>query len=149
MLDFLAMPKRMFHQLGQMNAAPQAQAVNKVDKPISIKNSDALSPMGERINAIAEQYDVKSLPIAEVMPLQQALTDTGLVRSSQVRAQGLLTQLAYQHQKTGPMDLESALEDHLQGLKEKPAVLADYQEGKHVLNLVRNLSSARSQAVVA
>ena len=148
MMDILALPRRMFQEFGQMNS----EAVNKtaqVDKSAPAKQHDALSSVGERINALAEQFNVKALPVSEIMPLQKALTDTGLVNSSQVRAQGLLTQLAYQHQKTGPMDLEGALEDHLQGLKEKPAVLADYQEGRHVLNLVRNLSSAREQAVPA
>ena len=148
MLDILALPKRMFHEFGQMSS----EAVNKtasVDKPNAAKQHDSLSSVGERINALAEQFNVKSLPVSEIMPLQKALTDTGLVNSTQVRAQGLLTQLAYQHQKTGPMDLEGALEDHLQGLKEKPAVLADYQEGRHVLNLVCNLSSAREQAMPA
>lgn len=148
MMDILALPRRMFQEFGQMNS----EAVNKTtqaDKAAPAKQHDALSSVGERINALAEQFNVKALPVSEIMPLQKALTDTGLVNSSQVRAQGLLTQLAYQHQKTGPMDLEGALENHLQGLKEKPAVLADYQEGRHVLNLVRNLSSAREQAVPA
>lgn len=147
MMDILGLPKRMFDQLGQMNT--QAPKAVDNDTTVEIKNSAAMSAMGERINAVAARFDVKHLPISEVIPLQQALTDTGLVGSSQVRAQGLLTQLAYQHQKTGPMDLEQALEDHLTGLQEKPAVLADYQEGKHVLNLVRNLDSARAHASVA
>ena len=148
MMDILSLPRRVFQEFGQMGS----EAVKKTapaDKTTAVKTHDALSSVGERINALAEQFNVKSLPVSEIMPLQKALTDTGLVNSSQVRAQGLLTQLAYQHQKTGPMDLEGALEDHLQGLKEKPAVLADYQEGRHVLNLVRNLSSAREQTTPA
>jgi len=143
MMDILGLPKRMMQQFGQMTQVDQTQAVKA---PQEVSSEDmALSTMGQRINYLASEYDVKSLDVSDILPLQTALTDHDLIQSHQVRAQGLLTQLAYHHYEAGPMDLEKSLENHLEELKGKPAVLADYQEGKHVLNVVRNLASAREQ----
>lgn len=147
MMDILGLPKRMMQQFEQMTQVENAQAVTS--KKETAAPDMALSSMGERINYIAREFDVKALQMKDLLPLQTALTEHGIIQSHQVRAQGLLTQLAYQHQQTGPMDLETSLETHLEQLKGKPAVLADYQEGKHVLNVVRNLASARDQQMHA
>jgi hypothetical protein len=143
MMDILGLPKRMMQQFGQMTQVDQTQAVKA---PTETKTQDmALSSMGDRVNYLAREFDVKALNMSDILPLQTALSDHEIIKSHQVRAQGLLTQLAYHHYEAGPMDLEKALETHLEELKGKPAVLADYQEGKHVLNVVRNLASAREQ----
>lgn len=147
MMDILGLPKRMMQQFEQMTHVESAPTI--APKKESVSTDMALSSMGERINYIAREFDVKALEMKDILPLQTALTEYGVIQSHQVRAQGLLTQLAYQHQQTGPMDLEQSLETHLDQLKGKPAVLADYQEGKHVLNVVRNLASARDQQMHA
>ena len=147
MMDILGLPKRMMQQFGQMTQVNQTQSVKA---PNETKQPDmALSSMGDRINHLAKSFDVKALSVSEILPLQTALTDHNIIQSHQLRAQGLLTQLAYHHYEAGPMDLEKSLENHLAELKGKPAVLADYQEGKHVLNVVRNLASAREQQMHA
>ena len=133
----------MMQQFEQMTQVDSAQTI--APKKEQVSSDMALSSMGDRINYLAREFDVKALDMKDIMPLQTALTEHGIIQSHQVRAQGLLTQLAYQHQQAGPMDLEQSLETHLDQLKGKPAVLADYQEGKHVLNVVRNLASAREQ----
>lgn len=147
MMDILGLPKRMMQQFEQMTHVESSPTI--APKKESVSTDMALSSMGERINYIAREFDVKALEMKDILPLQTALTEYGVIQSHQVRAQGLLTQLAYQHQQTGPMDLEQSLETHLDQLKGKPAVLADYQEGKHVLNVVRNLASARDQQMHA
>lgn len=148
MMDILGIPKRMFQHFDQTHQVEKSQSIQ--NQPQAAKAADmALSSMSERIDYLATQFDVKSLPVHDLIPLQQALKDTQIIQSHQVRAQGLLTQLAYQHQQTGPMDVEAALENHLSHLKDKPAVLADYKEGQHVLNMVRNLASARAQSMHA
>lgn len=147
MMDILGLPKRMMQQFEQMAQVNPSQSVAATQET---KTQDmALSSMGERINYLAREFDVKALNVSEILPLQTALTEHNLIQSHQVRAQGLLTQLAYHHYEAGPMDLEASLKTHLDELKDKPAVLADYQEGKHVLNLVRNLASAREQQMHA
>lgn len=148
MMDILGFPKRMMQQFEQMTHMEKATAVPS--KPIKTPAVDmALSSMSERIDYLAQQFDVKALPVQKLMPLQQSLKDTNLIQPHQVRAQGLLTQLAYQHQQAGPIDVEAALETHLSTLKNKPAVLDDYKESQHVLNIVRNLASAREQSMHA
>ncbi|MFT5593095.1 MAG: hypothetical protein ACI8SR_001463 [Oceanicoccus sp.] len=147
MMDILGLPKRMMQQFEQMTHVESTPTIAPKKEPAS--SDMALSSMGERINYIAREFDVKALEMKDILPLQTALTEYGVIQSHQVRAQGLLTQLAYQHQQTGPMNLEQSLETHLDQLKGKPAVLADYQEGKHVLNVVRNLASARDQQMHA
>lgn len=140
-MDIFGLPKRMMQQFGQMTQVDKAQPVSK---QAPTNNADmALSSMSERIDYLAQTFDVKALEVKDILPLQSALTENNFIQPHQVRAQGLLTQLAYQHYQAGPMDLENALENHLAGLKEKTSVLADYKEGQHVLNVVRNLASAR------
>jgi len=140
-MDIFGLPKRMMQQFGQMTQVDKAQPVSK---QVPTNNADmALSSMSERIDYLAQTFDVKALEVKDILPLQSALTENNFIQPHQVRAQGLLTQLAYQHYQAGPMDLENALENHLAGLKEKTSVLADYKEGQHVLNVVRNLASAR------
>jgi hypothetical protein len=144
-MDIMGLPKRMMNQFSQMNAAATvapAQPVSPVKEPVTL---DSLSSMSERINHIASQFDVKALPVSDIASLQTSLKDSGLIQPTQVRAQGLLTQLAYRHYEAGPMDLEKALEEHVGSLKDKSAVLADHKEGKYMLNTVRNLMSAREQ----
>jgi len=148
MMDILGIPKRMFQHFEQMTHVEKGQATSTT-QGLTPKVDLALTPMSERISHLASEFDVKSLEVKDLIPLQQAMKDAQLIQPHQVRAQGLLTQLAYQHQQVGPMDLESALESHLSHLKEKPAVLADYKEGQHVLNMVRNLASARRDAMHA
>ncbi|NVK39312.1 MAG: hypothetical protein HWE18_15400 [Gammaproteobacteria bacterium] len=141
MMDIFGLPKRMMQQFGQLTQVDKAQPVSK---QAPTNNADmALSSMSERIDYLAQTFDVKALEVKDILPLQSALTENNFIQPHQVRAQGLLTQLAYQHYQAGPMDLENALENHLAGLKEKTSVLADYKEGQHVLNVVRNLASAR------
>jgi len=149
MMDILGIPKRMFQQFEQMSNVEKGQGVQSKPQTPTAAVDMALSAMSERIDYLAEQFNVKSLEVKDLIPLQQAMKDTQLIQPHQVRAQGLLTQLAYQHQQAGPMDVESALEKHLDHLKNKPAVLADYKEGQHVLNMVRNLASARAQSIDA
>ena len=147
MMDILGLPKRMMQQFGQMTQVDKTQSVTA---PKDKQGHDmALSSMGERINYLARDFNVKALNVSDILPLQTALKDHNIIQSHQVRAQGLLTQLAYHHYEAGSMDLEKALQTHLDELKGKPAVLADYQEGKHVLNVVRNLASAREQQMHA
>lgn len=140
-MDIFGLPKRMMQQFGQMAQVDKTQTVAQ---PSSTKqNNMALSSMSERIDYLAQSFNVKALEVKDVLPLQSALTESQFIQPHQVRAQGLLTQLAYQHYQSGPMDLENALENHLAGLKDKTSVLADYKEGQHVLSVVRNLASAR------
>lgn len=143
MMDILGIPKRMFQQFEQMTHVEKGQSIQNQNPSVDALKT-GLSSLSERIDFLAEQFNVKSLELKDLKPLQQAMTDTQLIQPHQVRAQGLLTQLAYQHQQAGPMDVENALEQHLGQLKDRPAVLADYQEGQHVLNIVRNLASART-----
>ncbi len=146
-MDIFGLPKRMMQQFGQMAQVDKTQAVAK---PASAKHNDmALSSMSERIDYLAQSFNVKALEVKDILPLQSALTENQFIQPHQVRAQGLLTQLAYQHYQSGPMDLENALENHLAGLKDKTSVLADYKEGQHVLNVVRNLASARQASHAA
>jgi len=148
MMDILGLPKRMFQHFEQMTHVEKGQATEATTtKTLTVDFSQ--TPMSERIAHLANEFDVKSLEVKDLIPLQQAMKEAQLIQPHQVRAQGLLTQLAYQHQQTGPMDVESALENHLSQLREKPAVLADYKEGQHVLNMVRNLASARADSMHA
>ncbi len=147
-MDILGLSKQMFQQLGKL-AAP-----DQVSKSQPVENSGApsgqgISPLSERLDKLAREFDVKSMPVSELVNLQESLRDSGFIQESQLRAQGLLPQLAFHHYQAGPMDIETALEEHLKRLKDQPAVLADYQEGNHVLNVVRNLASARQQQTQA
>ena len=147
-MDILGLSKRMFHQLGQLTAAEQ------VNKTAAVENTHApsgegISPLSERLDKLAREFDVKSMPVSELVNLQESLRSSGFIQESQLRAQGLLPQLAFHHYEAGPIDIEVALEEHLTRLKDQPAVLADYQEGNHVLNVVRNLASARQQQTQA
>jgi hypothetical protein len=144
-MDIMGLPKRMLGQFNQMNATAPVAPSQAVDTPKEKITLNALSSMSERISHIASEFNVKALEVKDIAPLQASLKDAGIIQANQVRAQGLLTQLAYKHYEAGPMDLEKALEEHVNTLKDKPAVLADHQEGKHVLNTVRNLISAREQ----
>ncbi len=143
-MDIVGISKRMFQQLGQMNASQKTEQTNvKQDKPLAAQHH--MSPLSERLDNLARKFDLKSMPVSELKSLQSSLVESGFIDPTQVRAQGLLPQLAYHHYKAGPMDVESALEQHLTRLKDQPAVLADFHEGNHVLNVVRNLVSARQQ----
>ncbi len=147
----MGLPKRMMNQFGQMNKDKVDSVSNsepvKSNKPsVSLQS---LSSMSERIDHIASEFDVKALPLSDISALQTSLTDSGLIQPTQVRAQGLLTQLAYRHYEAGPMNVEEALEDHVNTLKDKSAVLADHKESKQLLNTVRNLISAREQKIHA
>jgi hypothetical protein len=147
-MDIMGLPKRMLSQFNQ--SAPVATPASQpIEAPKEKFTLSALSSMSERISHIASEFDVKALPVKDIATLQESLRDAGIIQPNQVRAQGLLTQLAYKHYEAGPMDLEKALEEHVSTLKDKPAVLADHQEGKHVLNTMRNLISARQQQIHA
>ena len=148
-MDIMGLPKRMLNQFSQLNSPATITATQATAGTKEKVSLDSLSSMSERINHIASEFDVKALPISEIASLQTSLKDSGLIQPTQVRAQGLLTQLAYRHYEAGPIDLEKALEDHVGSLKDKSAVLADHKEGKHVLNTVRNLISAREQQIAA
>ncbi|MEY8205556.1 MAG: hypothetical protein RPR40_10855 [Bermanella sp.] len=147
-MDIFGLPKRMFQSLEQMSA-PAKTAQPSPLQETRVNPSQNMSSLGERLDSLARQFDLKALPVNELRPLQGALMDNGFIADSQVRAQGLLTQLAFRHYQAGPMDVEAALEEHLGRLSEHGAVLADFQEGKHVLNVVRNLVSARQQQTQA
>lgn len=138
----------MFHQLGQLTA-PEPVAKSQAAENGDVHSGQGISSLSERLDKLAREFDVKSMPVSELVNLQESLRDSGFIQESQLRAQGLLPQLAYHHYQAGPMDIEVALEEHLQRLKDQPAVLADYQEGNHVLNVVRNLASARQQQTQA
>ena len=142
-MDIVGLSKRFFQQLGNTQSA-QATPAAKSEDPAKYPSIDHLSPMGQRVATVALEFDVKHLSISDVIPLQTRLTEVGLIKTDQVRAQGLLTQLAYKHQQAGPMDVEHALTQHLDQMNQQGTVLADYQEGKHLLNTVRNLISARN-----
>ena len=147
-MDIMGLSKRMFHQLGQLTAADQVNKAPSVDNSEAV-SQQGISPLSERLDKLAKEFDVKSIPVNELVNLQESLRQSGFIQENQLRAQGMLPQLAYHHYQAGPMDIESALEEHLQRLKDQPAVLADYQEGKHVLNVIRNLASARQQQTQA
>ena len=92
----MGLPKRMMNQFGQMNKDKVDSVSNsepvKSNKPsVSLQS---LSSMSERIDHIASEFDVKALPLSDISALQTSLTDSGLIQPTQVRAQGLLTQLA-------------------------------------------------------
>jgi hypothetical protein len=147
-MDILGLPKRMFQSLEQMSASEKTTKTKAVKEAAPVKTSQT-SPLTERLDSLARQFDLKALPVSELKPLQTSLMQNGFITDSQVRAQGLLTQLAYHHYEAGPMDVEVALEAHLNRLTDQSAVLADFHEGKHVLNVVRNLVSAREQQTQA
>ncbi len=146
-MDIMGLSRRLFDQIGQTaNAATEAVKKAAPAEESTINNAmPEHAILTERLNALAGQYNVKSLAVSDLIPLQQELKEHGFITSNQVRAQALLPQLAYHHYEAGPMDVESALENHLQRLQDKPSVLADYQDSKHLLNVIRNLSSARQQ----
>ncbi len=147
-MDILGLPKRMLAQFEQMSATEKTSAATPI-KENKAPTIDALSPLSERLDNLARQFDLKALPVSELKNLQTSLLQSGFIGTGQVRAQGLLPQLAYHHYQAGPMDVEDALQEHLQRLTDQPAVLADFNEGKHVLNVVRNLISAREQQTQA
>jgi hypothetical protein len=147
-MDIMGLSKRMFHQLGQLTAPEQVAKSQPIENNTA-HSGQGISPLSERLDKLAREFDVKSMPVSELVNLQESLRDSGFIQENQVRAQGLLPQLAYHHYQAGPMDIEAALEEHLGRLKDQPAVLADYQEGNHVLNVVRNLASARQQQTQA
>ncbi len=147
-MDILGLPKRMFAQFEQISGTEKASKVSPVNESKTPK-IDALSPLSERLDTLARQFDLKALPVSELKDLQTSLLQSGFIGTGQVRAQGLLPQLAYHHYQAGPMNVENALQEHLQRLTDQPAVLADFNEGKHVLNVVRNLISAREQQTQA
>ncbi len=147
-MDILGLPKRMFAQFEQISGTEKADKASPV-KESKTPKIDALSPLSERLDTLARQFDLKALPVSELKDLQTSLLQTGFIGTNQVRAQGLLPQLAYHHYQAGPMNVEDALQEHLQRLTDQPAVLADFNEGKHVLNVVRNLISAREQQTQA
>ena len=147
-MDILGLSKQMFQQLGKLTAPDQVNKSQPVENN-DISSGQGISPLSERLDKLAREFDVKSMPVSELVNLQESLRDSGFIQESQLRAQGLLPQLAFHHYQAGPMDIETALEEHLSRLKDQPAVLADYQEGNHVLNVVRNLASARQQQTQA
>ena len=147
-MDILGLPKRMFQSLEQMSATQKTAKAKAVQESPSIQAQET-APLTERLDSLARQFDLKALPVSDLKPLQTSLMKNGFIGDNQVRAQGLLTQLAYHHYEAGPMDVEVALEAHLNRLTDQSAVLADFHEGKHVLNLVRNLVSARQQQTQA
>lgn len=143
-MDILGLSKRMFSQLGQFSADKTSAAKEKeAATGVHARDTHMLSNSTERLNQLAGRYDIRALPVSDLLPLQQDLMQQGFIGQNQVRAQGLLPQLAYAHYQAGPMDVEQALQNRLDQLSEKPAVLADYQDTQHVLNVVRNLGSAR------
>ena len=147
-MDILGLPKRMFQSLEQMSATQKSAKASTVKDP-SPSQPQGMTPLSERLDNLARQFDLKALPVSELKTLQSSLMDNGFIGDGQVRAQGVLTQLAYHHYQAGPMDVEVALEEHLGRLTEQSSVLADFHEGKHVLNVVRNLVSARQQQTQA
>lgn len=148
-MDIMGLSKRMFQQLGPTKDTQSSPEVKKPEEIQAKIDLDDLSPMGQRVATVAQEFNVKQLPMPDVIPLQTRLTEVGLIQSNQVRAQGLLTQLAYKHQKAGPINMEKALENHLDHLNQQGTVLADYKEGKQLLNTIRNLISAREQHMQA
>lgn len=142
-MDIMGLPKRMLNQFNKMNSGPVSSPHNIAEPQEAKRPIDSLSSMSERIAHIATEFDVKALAVQDIMALQTSLKESGIIQSNQVRAQGLLTQLVYKHYEAGPMDLEKALQEHVDTLKDKPAVLADHKEGKHMLNTIKNLISAR------
>ncbi len=147
-MDILGLPKRMFQSLEQMSAPDKTTNTGSVKESATISPQE-MSPLTERLDSMARQFNLKALPVSDLKPLQTSLMQNGFIGDNQVRAQGLLTQLAYHHYEAGPMDVEVALEAHLNRLTDQRAVLADFHEGKHVLNVVRNLVSAREQQTQA
>ncbi len=149
-MDIMGLSRRLFDQLGQTANQIKTKANEKVDMAETLEPDRAsASALSARLQTLADQFDVRALPISELIPLQDALKQQGFIGESQVRAQGLLPQLAFHHYEAGPMDVEQALQQHLDRLRDKPAVLADHHEGRHMLNLVRNLASARGQTETA
>lgn len=148
-MDIMGLSKRLFDQLGQSANALKTSRTEKIQPSEQTSDHSSMSSLTTRLQNVAQQFNVKSLAISELIPLQEALTSQGFIADNQVRAQGLLPQLAYHHYQAGPMDVESALKEHLDRLQNKSTVLADHHEGKHMLNLVRNLASARSQTETA
>jgi len=148
MMDIMGLSKRMFQHLGQMssNSTKETSKVayqgneSRQTAPVQLQGS-----LSQRLQQVAAEYDVSALNISEVLPLQSRLVESGLIQANQVRAQGLITQMAYKHQSMGPMNLEAALEDHIGELAQRSSVLADHKESKHLLNVVRNLISARQE----
>lgn len=148
-MDIMGLSRRLFDHLGA-SSGPQANAGvtrSKLDEEANATTLTDVSALTERLSHLGQRYDVKALAVSDLIPLQEDLKQQGFIAPNQVRAQGLLPKLAYAHYEAGPMDVEAALEKHLNALPNKPAVLADYNEGKHLLNVVRNLASAREQAI--
>lgn len=148
-MDIMGLSRRLFDQLGQTATAAKTTRAEKVKADDSTATSTQSSALTARLQDVAQKYNVKSLAISDLIPLQEELKNQGFIGESQLRAQGLLPQLAYHHYESGPMDVEVALKDHLGRLQEKPAVLADHHEGRHMLNLIRNLASARPETETA
>lgn len=144
-MDIMGLSRRLFDQIGQTATSAKAQRTEKVAKEETNPGGRPSSALTERLQHVAQQFNVKSLAVSDLIPLQQELKNQGFIGESQLRAQGLLPQLAYHHYEAGPMDVEVALKEHLSRLQDKPTVLADHHEGKHMLNLVRNLASARAE----
>lgn len=148
MMDIMGLSKRMFQHLGQMSSNSTKENSKVAHQGNDVAQSSPIQLQGslsQRLQQVASEYDVTALNISDVLPLQSRLVESGLIQPNQVRAQGLITQMAYKHQTLGPMNLESALESHIEELAQRTSVLADHKESKHLLNVVRNLISARQE----
>ncbi|EAT12745.1 hypothetical protein HF888_13300 [Bermanella marisrubri] len=145
-MDIMGLSKRMFDHLGQMSpkraeATNTTSAIDQSAKPTQVLTGS----ISQQLQQIAQRFDVRSLEVSDVIPLQQALKDSGLINDTQVRAQGMLTQMAYHHYESGPMNLESSLQEHVGRMRERPTVLADHRESQHLMNIIKNLQSARAE----
>lgn len=146
-MDIMGLSKRMFDHLGQMSnkRSEPSSASQAIDTRHAQASKVLTGSMSQQLQQIAERFDVKSLPVSDIIPLQQALKDSGLVTETQVRAQGMLTQMAFHHYESGPMNLESSLQEHMGRMQERPTVLADHRESQHLMNVIKNLQSARAE----
>lgn len=145
-MDIMGLSKRMFDHLGQMSPKRTDASNTTTATDQTAKSTQVLTgSVSQQLQQIAQRFDVKSLNVSDIIPLQQALKDSGLISETQVRAQGMLTQMAYHHYESGPMNLENALQEHMGRMKERPTVLADHRESQHLMNIIKNLQSARAE----
>lgn len=137
-MDIMGLSKRVIDSFQQLN--PKTSTIEKASQPLTL---DWQLSKGEKLQNIAARYDVAALPVSDLIPLQEELSDAGFIQPHELRAKAMLPGLAYQHMQSGPLDLEAAISEKLQQMKGQTAVLAAHREGQHLLVVIKNLRSAR------
>lgn len=145
-MDIMGLSKRVIDSFQQLNPKSANATTDITSVPLNINWQASKS---EKLQDIAARFDVSALPLNELLPLQEALSDAGFIQPHELRAKSMLPSLAYQHMQTGPLDVEQAINDKLQQMKGQTTALAAHREAQHLLVVIKNLRSARESGSAA